>query len=185
MTLCPPGPEEQKRSIRRSFSSTSTSTASASGITATVAAEVWIRPAASVAGTLCTRWTPDSYLSREKAPSPSITTTASLIPPSPVSDESVTEVFHRLDSAYRPYMRKSSPAKSAASSPPVPARISRMTLRRSFGSTGNNNTFNRCSIFSSRVDSSAISDSAICRISSSSASATISRAPSSSEAVEL
>ena len=34
--------------------------ASASGKTATVAAEVWMRPWASVAGTRCTRWPPDS-----------------------------------------------------------------------------------------------------------------------------
>ena len=36
-----------------------------SGISATVTVEVWIRPCASVAGTRCTRWTPDSYLSDE------------------------------------------------------------------------------------------------------------------------
>ena len=42
----------------------STSTSSASGSTATVAAEVWMRPLASVSGTRCTRWTPLSYLKR-------------------------------------------------------------------------------------------------------------------------
>ena len=39
------------------------STSSASGRTATVTAEVWIRPPASVTGTRCTRWTPLSNLS--------------------------------------------------------------------------------------------------------------------------
>ena len=38
---------------------------SASGITATVTVEVWMRPWASVAGTRCTRCTPDSYFIQE------------------------------------------------------------------------------------------------------------------------
>src|SRR6266550_3178425 len=63
LTLWPPGPCERKTSIRRSLSSIFTSTSSASGSTATVAAEVWMRPCASVTGTRCTRWTPDSYRS--------------------------------------------------------------------------------------------------------------------------
>ena len=50
----------------------STSTSSASGITATVADEVWIRPCDSVAGTRCTRWLPPSHLKTEYAPSPLI-----------------------------------------------------------------------------------------------------------------
>ena len=65
LTPWPPGPEAQKRSTRMSFSCTVTSTSSASGRTATVAADVWIRPAASVAGTRWTRWTPPSYFRRE------------------------------------------------------------------------------------------------------------------------
>jgi hypothetical protein len=40
LTLCPPGPEERKTSILRSFGAIATSTSSASGSTATVAAEV-------------------------------------------------------------------------------------------------------------------------------------------------
>jgi len=51
-TDCPPGPEALKTSILRSFSSIFTSTSSTSGKTATVAAEVWILPLASVLGTL-------------------------------------------------------------------------------------------------------------------------------------
>ena len=41
---------------------------SASGITATVQADVWMRPCASVSGTRWTRWPPDSNLSLEYAP---------------------------------------------------------------------------------------------------------------------
>ena len=50
--------------MRRSLASMAMSTSSASGSTATVAVEVWMRPLASVAGTRCTRWTPLSYFSR-------------------------------------------------------------------------------------------------------------------------
>ena len=39
-----------------------TSTSSASGSTATVAVEVWMRPCDSVSGTRCTRCVPPSYL---------------------------------------------------------------------------------------------------------------------------
>ena len=46
------------------------STSSASGSTATVAAEVWMRPLPSVAGTRCTRCTPDSNFSLAKTPLP-------------------------------------------------------------------------------------------------------------------
>ncbi len=64
LTLCPPGPDERNTSMRRSFGSISTSTSSASGSTSTPAAEVWMRPCDSVAGTRCTRCTPPSYFSR-------------------------------------------------------------------------------------------------------------------------
>ena len=64
-TLWPPGPRARKMSTRRSFGWISISMSSASGSTATVAVEVWMRPAASVAGTRCTRCTPLSYLSAE------------------------------------------------------------------------------------------------------------------------
>ena len=49
-TLCPPGPDDRKTSMRMSLSSILTSTSSASGSTATVAAEVWMRPWLSVGG---------------------------------------------------------------------------------------------------------------------------------------
>ena len=54
------------------------STSSTSGRTATVAAEVWMRPCASVAGTRCTRCTPLSNFSRPNTPSPVIAAMISL-----------------------------------------------------------------------------------------------------------
>lgn len=59
-------PEERNVSILRSAGLIEMSAiSSASGIIATVAAEVWMRPWDSVAGTRCTRCVPDSNLSRE------------------------------------------------------------------------------------------------------------------------
>jgi hypothetical protein len=66
LTCCPPAPEARKVSILSSAGlSTTSSTLATSGSTATVQAEVWMRPCASVSGTRCTRWPPDSNLSRE------------------------------------------------------------------------------------------------------------------------
>ena len=66
LTDWPPGPPERMTSILQVLGDRSaTSTSSTSGMTATVAVEVWMRPCASVAGTRCTRCTPDSYLSCE------------------------------------------------------------------------------------------------------------------------
>ena len=56
----------------------STSTSSASGMTATVAVEVWMRPCDSVSGTRCTRCVPPSHLKTEYAPSPLIANVTSL-----------------------------------------------------------------------------------------------------------
>ncbi len=65
-TCWPPAPLARNVSMRTSAGLISTPLASsASGITATVAAEVWMRPCVSVAGTRCTRWPPDSNLSFE------------------------------------------------------------------------------------------------------------------------
>ena len=69
-TDCPPGPDERKTSMRRSFSSMLTSTCSASGITSTPAAEVCTRPWLSVTGTRCTRCTPPSNFSSAYGASP-------------------------------------------------------------------------------------------------------------------
>ena len=67
LLMCwPPAPEARKVSMRSSAGLITTSPiSSASGITATVQALVWMRPCVSVAGTRCTRWPPDSNFSRE------------------------------------------------------------------------------------------------------------------------
>ena len=122
--------------MRKSLSSMRISTSSASGSTATVAAEVWIRPAASVSGTRWTRCTPDSNLSLAKTSRPLIKAVASLNPPRPVSERSRISNRHPRNAAYLWYMRKSSAANNAASSPPVPARTSRIALRSSSASFG-------------------------------------------------
>src|SRR6202167_2299986 len=105
LTDCPPGPEEQKVSMRMSFASIFTSTSSASGKTATVMAEVWTRPWVSVAGTRCTRWTPLSYFICEYTRLPSMMAITSLRPPTPDSDWERTSTFQRCCSAEREYMR--------------------------------------------------------------------------------
>src|SRR5579883_875160 len=71
-------------------------------------------------------------------------------------------------------MRKRSAANSAASSPPVPARISRMAFFSSAASLGNNIFFTVCSSAGRRFLSSAASSSAIAFMSGSAASASVS-----------
>ena len=65
LTCWPPAPELRKVSTLRSAGliTISVSLAGSIAMIATVAAEVWMRPCDSVAGTRCTRWVPDSYLS--------------------------------------------------------------------------------------------------------------------------
>ena len=82
-----------------------TSAVSISGSTATVTVEVWTRPPDSVSGTRCTRWTPLSYFSREKAPSPSMVNDISFTPPSSVSLTESTSARQPRRSAYILYMR--------------------------------------------------------------------------------
>src|SRR5208282_1463476 len=82
----PPGPDEQKVSIRMSLASILMSTSSASGNTATVTADVCTRPCVSVSGTRCTRCTPLSYFSREYTPCPSMIAITSFSPPTLDSD---------------------------------------------------------------------------------------------------
>ncbi len=72
---------------------------SASGRTATVAAEVCRRPEDSVAGTRWTRWTPDSNLSRAKTPAPDIEAMPSLRPPRLVCASSMTSKRHPRSAA--------------------------------------------------------------------------------------
>ena len=57
----------------------------------------------------------------------------------------ITSTFQPEVSAKRAYIRKRSSAKRPASSPPVPARISRKTFFSSFGSFGSSSTFSRSS----------------------------------------
>src|SRR5574341_1413082 len=99
LTLCPPGPEEQKVSTRRSLASILMSTSSASGSTATVTAEVCTRPCCSVSGTRCTRCTPLSYFRREYTRWPSTMAITSFRPPTEDSEEESTSTFQRWLSA--------------------------------------------------------------------------------------
>ena len=140
LTCWPPAPLARKTCISTSAGFNETSTASISGRTATVAALVWIRPPDSVSGTRWTRWTPDSNFSREYAPSPSMRTAHSFTPPSSVSLRFVISVSQPRLSAYMVYIRRRVRPKRAPSSPPTPARISRITLRRSLGSLGRSRT---------------------------------------------
>jgi hypothetical protein len=98
-TCCPPAPLARIVSMRMSVAGMSISTASASGRTATVAAEVWMRPPDSVSGTRCTRCTPLSYLRRAKTPSPAIRAVTSLMPPSSVSCRSMISTCQPFASA--------------------------------------------------------------------------------------
>ena len=84
LTPWPPGPDERYTSTRMSFVVDRTSTSSASGSTATVTVEVWMRPCDSVAGTRWTRWTPRSYLSRLHDAAALDERIASFMPPTPV-----------------------------------------------------------------------------------------------------
>ena len=117
------------------------STSSASGMTATVAAEVWIRPEDSVSGTRWTRWVPASNFRRDHAPAPSISALTSLTPPSSVMFSLTMDSVQPRRSAYMVYIRSRSAANSAPSSPPMPARISRMTFFSSLGSLGSSRRF--------------------------------------------
>ena len=89
------------------------------------------------------------------------------MPPMPVSLTLIRSVWKRCSCAYRVYIRSSSAANSAASSPPAPARISTMTLRSSLGSRGRSETLRSSTSCVSRLSSSAISSRAIAFISSS------------------
>src|ERR1035441_9052072 len=94
-TLCPPGPDEQNVSMRRSLGSILMSTSSASGSTATVIADVCTRPCVSVAGTRCTRCTPDSYFSCEYTLLPSMIAVTSFNP-CPIRSEEHTPELQSL-----------------------------------------------------------------------------------------
>ena len=127
-----------------------------------MAALVWSFPFDSVTGTRWTRCVPDSNFSLEYTSSPSITAEQSFTPPSSVSLMLAISSFQPRLSAYMVYIRKRECANSAASSPPVPARISKTTFRPSSGSFGSK----RMVSFSFRLSSSALaSNSSSCAIS--------------------
>ena len=88
-------------------------------------------------------------------------------PPMPVSLDDITSIRQPWRSAYFEYMRNSSAAKSAASSPPVPARISRTTFFSSFGSFGTSRTFRSATSASRRATSALSSSCASSRMSGS------------------
>ena len=111
-----------------------------------------MRPCASVAGTRCTRWTPDLELQpREHAVAGDRgdRLLVAAVPPS------VT--LHRPRPS-SPAARRSAgtcgtgrPANSAASSPPVPARTSRIAWRLVASSFGQQQSFTCCSSSGSRA----------------------------------
>src|SRR5262249_40370206 len=105
-----------------------------------------------------------SNLRRLYAPFPSIIMMISLKPPKPVGFELKISTRQPRDSAYRLYMRYSSPAKRAASSPPVPALISIMTFLASLGSLGkirNLRRFSKSSLRWRRTPASSLANSLI------------------------
>ena len=106
--------------------------------------------------------------------------TTSLKPPIPFSLTLTSSVFQRLRSAKRTYIRYSSDANNAASSPPAPARISTITFFSSFGSFGRSRIFNSCSSSSMRFFAAFNSSFAISRISSSDSSSRSARLSSTS-----
>ena len=86
----------------------------------------------------------------------------------------MTSTFQPWRSANREYMRKTSPANSAASSPPVPARISSRTFFSSLGSLGISSGGISASRASRRASSARSSSWAISRSSGSDSLLTIS-----------
>src|SRR5882757_8547114 len=126
-----------------------------------------MRPCVSVAGTRCTRWTPLSNLNRAKTPRPETSATISLNPPAVPSLVDRTSTFQRFRSAYLTYMRNRSPANRAASSPPVPARISRIALPSSAASLGRSAIRIALDIASASASTAASSASAMARMSGS------------------
>src|SRR5258708_6762140 len=91
----------------------------------------------------------------------------SLRPPAPLSLIDIISIFQPLRSAKREYIRNRSAAKSDASSPPVPARISRMMFLASFGSFGTSRILMSASRASRRASSAFISSCASSRLSGS------------------
>ena len=93
--------------------------------------------------------------------------TTSFTPPAAALEVDRISMAQRLRSANRVYIRNRSPANSAASSPPVPARISRRMFFSSFGSLGMSSAFRSFDIRSCSAASSVSSWCARSRISGS------------------
>ena len=123
-TYCPPGPDARNVSTLISSARISISIGFAFFSTATEAVEVCIRPLFSVAGILCTRCTPPSFIIIEYTPLPEISNIISFNPPISFLDELSVFVLQPICSEYLLYILYKSCAKRAASSPPAPARIS-------------------------------------------------------------
>src|SRR5688572_10407179 len=104
-----------------------------------------MRPCDSVSGTRCTRCPPPSKRRCRYAPRPRMLTITSLNPPRSDGEKSETSNRQRFDSQYLRYISYRSPAKMAASSPPVPARISTKKLSTALSSAARNSSFNSSS----------------------------------------
>ena len=141
LTDWPPGPPALKTSILKSDSFISISTSSASGKTATVAADVWTLPCVSVSGILWTLWTPDSYFKYEYMSSPFTKKITSLKPPASLFEIFIIYNFHFFLEQTLSYILNKSAQKSEASKPPVPALISTIAFLLSSSSFGSKKTF--------------------------------------------
>mmetsp|Transcript_46068 Transcript_46068/g.128036 ORF Transcript_46068/g.128036 Transcript_46068/m.128036 type:complete len:206 (-) Transcript_46068:323-940(-) len=96
-----------------------------------------MRPAASVEGTRCTRWTPLSNFNFEYTSSPETLRDASMTPPPSFREQSISLQLKPSISQYLVYMFKRSSAHKDASSPPAPGLISMIIARvSSLGSAG-------------------------------------------------
>jgi hypothetical protein len=97
--------------------------------TTTATVLVCTLPLVSVAGTLCTLWTPLSHLNPSYAPSPLSSTIASLIPPPSFSFFPIIAACHFIVCAYLKYTLNKSPKNKLASEPPTPDLSSRSAER--------------------------------------------------------
>ena len=134
-----------------------------------------MRPAVSVVGTRCTRCTPLSRRIRLQAESPWSEKETFLKPPTAFSAASRTSRRQPWVSAKREYIRKRSPAKSPASSPPAAGRISTITSFPSLGCGGRISVLIVRSSWTTLASCSAMSASSSSRNSPSSSASSSSR----------
>ena len=132
-TLCPPGPEERNTSTLMSASGISIeSVCSISGTTSTAAKDVCRRPWLSNGEIRTSRWVPASTDRTPNAYGALISKVADFRPASSAYEVSSTAVPYPFRSAQRRYIRISISAKSAASTPPAPARMVTTASRWSY-----------------------------------------------------